>query len=110
MADVEKRYKIVVYVPESHGDALREAMGNAGAGVIGDYTHCMFTLKGTGQFVPGEGTNPYSGEAGKLSKEAEERIETVCEGGALEAVIKAIRETHPYEEPAFDVYPIELIT
>lgn len=107
---MEKRYKIVVYVPESHGDQLREAMGNAGAGIIGDYTHCMFTLNGVGQFKPGEGTDPYVGEVGVVNKVQEERIETVCEAGKLAAVIQAIRDTHPYEEPAFDVYPIELIT
>lgn len=105
-----KRYKIVVYVPESHGDALREAMGNAGAGIIGNYTHCMFTLKGTGQFKPGEGSDPFVGEVGKLNKVEEERIETVCEEDTLAGLVKAIRDTHPYEEPAFDVYPIELVT
>jgi hypothetical protein len=110
MADSEKRYKIVVYVPESHADQLREAMGNAGAGRIGNYTHCMFTLKGVGQFKPGEGADPYVGNVGELNKVNEERIETVCEGKALAAVVQAIRGTHPYEEPAFDVYPIELIT
>ncbi|HEY1042125.1 MAG TPA: YqfO family protein [Candidatus Paceibacterota bacterium] len=109
MIDTEKRYKIVVYVPSSHADALRAAMGDAGAGRIGDYTHCMFTLTGIGQFKPGEGADPYVGEVGKLNSVEEERIETVCEGGALEAVVRAIRETHPYEEPAFDVYPIALI-
>lgn len=107
---MEKRYKIVVYVPESHGDALRDAMGNAGAGIIGDYTHCMFTLKGMGQFKPGENSDPYVGEKGTLNKVEEERIETVCEGNRLEGIVKAIRATHPYEEPAFDVYPIELVT
>ena len=107
---MEKKYKIVVYVPESHGDKLRAAMGDAGAGVIGDYTHCMFTLKGMGQFKPGEGTDPYVGEVGELYKVEEERIETVCEADKLPGIIKAIRDVHPYEEPAFDVYPIELIT
>jgi hypothetical protein len=105
----EKRYKIVVYVPESHADKLREAMGDAGAGVIGNYTHCTFTLKGIGRFIPGEGSNPTSGEIGKLAEEAEDRIETVCAGDNLEAILKAIRDVHPYEEPATDVYSIEAI-
>ncbi len=107
---MEKKYKIVVYVPASHGDALRKAMGAAGAGVIGDYTHCMFTLTGTSQFKPGEGSNPHTGEVGKLSTVDEERIETVCDGDKLPGIVAAIRKTHPYEEPAFDVYPIELVT
>lgn len=106
---MEKRYKIVVYVPEESADQLREAMGNAGAGKIGNYSHCTFTLKGTGRFKPEEGANPTIGEVGKLEEVSEDRIETVCSAGKLEAVLKAIRENHPYEEPATDVYPIEII-
>lgn len=104
-----KKYKIVVYVPEDHADRLREAMGNAGAGVIGNYTHCMFTIKGTGQFKPGEGSNPTIGEVGKLETVAEERIETVCSEEKLKDILKAIKDAHPYEEPATDVYPIEVV-
>lgn len=106
---MEKRYKIVIYVPEDHADKLREAIGNAGAGKIGNYTHCTFTLKGTGRFKPEEGSNPTIGEIGKLEEVAEDRIETVCSGENLQAVLKAIRDVHPYEEPATDVYPIELV-
>lgn len=105
---MEKRYKIVVYVPEDHADKLREAIGNAGAGKIGNYTHCTFTLKGTGRFKPEEGANPTIGEVGKLEEVLEDRIETVCSGDNLQAVLKAIRDNHPYEEPATDVYPIEI--
>lgn len=104
-----KRYKIVVYVPEKDGDKLREAMGNAGAGIIGNYSHCTFTIKGTGRFKPNEGANPTIGEVGKLEEVSEDRIETVCEEDKLEAVLKAIKDNHPYEEPATDVYPIEVI-
>ena len=104
----EKRYKIVVYVPESHAEKLREAMGNAGAGIIGKYTHCTFTIKGTGRFKPGEGANPTVGEVGKVEEVSEDRIETVCEGNKLKAVLEAIKKVHPYEEPATDVYPIEI--
>ena len=104
-----KKYKIVVYVPEEDAGALREAMGSAGAGVIGKYTHCMFTVKGTGQFKPGAGSNPTIGEEGKLEEVAEERIETVCDEEKLRGVLRAIKETHPYEEPAIDVYPIEVV-
>lgn len=106
---MEKRYKIVVYVPEDHADKLREAMGNAGAGKIGNYSHCTFSVKGTGRFRPEEGANPAIGEVGKLEEVAEERIETVCSEGNLQAVLKAIREVHPYEEPATDVYYIEAV-
>lgn len=105
---MEKKYKIVVYVPESYGDALREAMGKAGAGKIGNYTHCTFTLKGTGRFKPMEGANPTIGEVGKLEEVEEERIETLCDEAVLKDVLRAIKEAHPYEEPATDVYPIQL--
>lgn len=104
-----KRYKIVVYVPEKDADSLREAMGNAGAGIIGNYSHCTFTIKGTGRFKPTEGANPTIGEVGKLEEVAEDRIETVCEEDRLATVLKAIKENHPYEEPATDVYQIEVV-
>ncbi len=97
-----------MYVPESHSEALREAIGNAGAGVIGNYTHCTFTIKGTGRFKPVEGANPTIGEVGKLEEVQEERIETVCTGDKLQAILKAVKDVHPYEEPATDVYPIEV--
>lgn len=105
---MEKKYKIVVYVPESHAEALRNALGEAGAGVIGNYTHCTFTMKGTGRFKPGEGSNPTVGSLGQLEVVEEDRIETVCSGDNLSAVLKAIKDVHPYEEPATDVYPIEI--
>ena len=105
----KKRYKIVVYVPESSSDKLREAMGAAGAGIVGNYSFCSFTVKGTGRFRPNEGANPTIGQVGKFEEVAEDRIETVCEGDRLEQVLKAIRAVHPYEEPATDVYPIETL-
>ncbi|MBV9347077.1 MAG: YqfO family protein [Pseudolabrys sp.] len=103
------RYKIVVYVPSSHAEAVRQSMGEAGAGRIGNYSHCTFTIKGTGRFKPLPGANPTIGSVGALEAVEEERIETVCEPDKLRAVLKAIRQTHPYEEPATDVYPIEVI-
>lgn len=104
-----KRFKIVVYVPETHSEKLREAMGNAGAGKIGNYTHCTFTSKGVGRFKPEGGANPTIGEVGKLETIEEERIETVCAEEKLHDVLKAIKDVHPYEEPATDVYQIENI-
>ncbi len=101
------RIKIVVYVPESHADELRQVMGEAGAGVIGKYSHCTFTTKGIGRFLPMEGAQPRQGEVGKLEEASEERIETVCTRERLDEVLKAIRRVHPDEEIAFDVYPIE---
>ncbi|MGJ4943471.1 hypothetical protein ACQR1W_23035 [Bradyrhizobium sp. HKCCYLS1011] len=104
-----KIYKIVVYVPEAQGDAVRAAMGAAGAGRIGNYDYCSFTVKGTGRFRPLAGANPTIGAVGRLEAVEEERIETVCAEDRLRDALQAIRAAHPYEEPAIDVYPIEVI-
>ncbi|MGJ5037171.1 hypothetical protein ACQR13_23925 [Bradyrhizobium sp. HKCCYLRH3059] len=104
-----KTYKIVVYVPEAAGDAVRRAMGEAGAGRIGNYDHCSFTAKGVGRFRPLAGANPAVGAVGQLETVEEERIETICAEDRLKAVLQAIRAAHPYEEPAIDVYPIEVV-
>jgi hypothetical protein len=102
-----KNFKIVVFVPETHTDVVRKAMGDAGAGIIGNYSHCTFSSKGIGRFKPESGANPHIGEVGKFEEVAEERIETVCSREKLEEVIKAIKDVHPYDEVALDVYPIE---
>ncbi len=102
-----KKYKIVVYVPESHAEKLREAMGAAGAGKIGNYSFCTFTSKGTGRFKPDIEANPTIGEIGKFEAIEEERIETVCSEENLKNVLGVIKEVHPYEEPATDVYLLE---
>ena len=98
--------KIVVYVPESHADVIREAMGKAGAGWNGNYKHCSFSVKGTGRFFPLKGAKPAIGKIGKLEEVIEERIETVCYQKDLNKVIKAIKKVHPYEKPAIDIYPL----
>ncbi len=102
-----KNLKIVVFVPETHTDVVRKAMGDAGAGVIGNYSHCTFSSKGIGRFRPESGANPHIGEVGKFEEVVEERIETVCPREKLESAIKAIKEVHPYDEVALDVYPLE---
>ena len=106
---MEMKYKIVVYTPGSHSEQIREAMGNAGAGVIGNYTFCTFTSKGVGRFLPGAGANPTIGAVGNMEAVDEERIETVCSGDTLSAVMQAIKDVHPYEEPGVDIYPIEIL-
>lgn len=104
-----KNVKIVVFVPESHADIVREAMGKAGAGKIGNYTYCSFSSKGIGRFKPEEGAHPNIGEVGKFESVAEERIEAVCERNKVTDIIKAIKKVHPYEEVALDIYPLEEI-
>lgn len=104
-----KNVKIVVFVPETHTDIIREAMGKAGAGKIGNYSHCTFSIKGIGRYRPEAGANPHIGEVGKFEEVVEERIETICPREKLEEVIKAIKEVHPYDEVALDVYSLENI-
>lgn len=99
-------FTLVVTVPETHADQMREAMGNAGAGQIGNYSFCSFSVKGTGRFLPGKDSQPFIGEAGKLEEVVEERIEVVCSKELLEQVIEAIKEAHPYEETTIDIFPI----
>ena len=93
-------------MPESHADVVRDAMGKAGAGRIGNYTFCSFSSKGVGRFLPGENAHPAIGEVGKLESVEEERIEVVCEKDLASLVVDAIKAVHPYEEVAFDVYPL----
>lgn len=102
-----KLKKIVVFVPVSHAEELRQALGNAGAGFIGNYSHCSFSANGTGRFMPGDNTNPYIGQAGKLEVVDEVRIETIVPETMLKKAITAMIKAHPYEEVAYDVYPLE---
>ena len=99
--------KIVVFVPESHADIVRDAAGKAGAGKIGNYTFCSFSSKGMGRFKPEDGAHPAIGEVGKPEAVPEERIEFLCDRDLLKEVVAAIKEAHPYEEVALDIYPLE---
>jgi len=104
-----KNVKIVVFVPETHTDVVREAIGNAGAGKIGNYSSCSFSSKGIGRFKPEQGADPYIGEVGKFEEVVEERIETICPREKLQDVIDAIKKVHPYDGVALDIYPLENI-
>ena len=98
--------KLVVFVPREKLDDVREALFAAGAGRIGDYERCSWYTEGTGTFLGGEGTNPAVGAAGREQRVMELRLETVYPEELHDGVVAALRETHPYEEPAFDVYPL----
>jgi hypothetical protein len=100
-------FKVVVTVPESEVDKLRQVIGDIGGGKVGNYTHCSFSVKGIGRFLPKEGASPAIGEIGKLEEVTEERIEITCDSKNLKKVIAALREAHPYEEPVIDVYKLE---
>lgn len=102
--------KVTVFVPETAAEAVRHAMGAAGAGEIGDYRDCSFSVSGTGRFVPLDSASPAVGVVGDAESVAEVRIEAVVPRWRIAAVAAAIRTSHPYEEPAFDVHAIEGVT
>lgn len=99
--------KLVVFTPIAYGDIVRKALGEAGAGKIGNYDFCSFSSIGKGRFKGNESSNPTIGEAGKYEEVDEERIEVIVPRVILEKVIKAVKKVHPYEEVALDIYPIE---
>jgi dinuclear metal center YbgI/SA1388 family protein len=102
----EEYIKIVVFVPKGYEEQVRSAMSNAGAGHIGNYSDCTFELFGTGTFRPLEGTNPFIGEKGQLEKVEEFRLETIVPKSKLQEVIQGMVAAHPYEEVAYDLYPL----
>jgi dinuclear metal center YbgI/SA1388 family protein len=95
--------KLVTFIPEKDVERLSAALFDAGAGHIGKYSACSFRSKGTGTFFGEEGTNPAVGESGQLERAEEVRVETVVALSKVESVIRALRASHPYEEPAFDL-------
>ncbi len=99
--------KLVVTVPISHADLVREAIGKTGLDRVGNYGHCSFSTKGVGRFLPLDGANPAIGEIGTLETVEEERIEISCTREGVEEIIAAIQSVHPYEEPVIDVYWLE---
>jgi hypothetical protein len=98
--------KLVVFVPPEALDAVRGALFAAGAGRIGGYERCSWYTEGTGTFLGGEETDPTLGERGREERVRELRLETVYPAESEEEVVRALREAHPYEEPAFDLYPL----
>lgn len=100
-------YKLVTFVPASHFDQVREALARAGAGRIGNYEACAFAAPGTGYFRPGDMAQPFIGEPGKLESAEELRLEVEVTRWDLPRVVAAMRAAHPYEEVAYDVYPVE---
>jgi hypothetical protein len=101
-----KYVKIVVFVPLTHADIVRKAMGDAGSGAIGNYSHCSWSCKGTGRFKPNEKAHPFIGKANVLEEVEEEKVEVICPKDKAKKVVQAMRKAHPYEEVAFDIYPL----
>lgn len=98
--------KLVVFVPEDALEAVRSALFGAGAGRIGEYERCSWYALGTGTFLGGEGSDPQEGTRGREERVAEYRLETVYPVELEAEVVAALRAAHPYEEPAFDLYPL----
>ncbi|HPF02724.1 MAG TPA: Nif3-like dinuclear metal center hexameric protein [Bacteroidales bacterium] len=99
--------KLVTFIPADHLDRVRDAVFAAGAGFIGAYDRCGFTVEGSGSFRAGEGSRPFAGEKGRTHFEKEIRFETILFSYMKRGVVKALLESHPYEEVAFDLYPLE---
>lgn len=104
LSEYISRKKIVTYVPLKNVDKLTFDMASAGAGMIGNYSVCSFRMKGIGTFVPGQSANPLTGKKGKLSFEEEVRLEMECGCESIEAVVDALLKSHPYDEPAYEIY------
>lgn len=100
------RVKISTTVPLENADQLRDALGNAGAGQVGEYSFCSFSVTGKGRFKPSENADPHIGEANKLEVVEEEQIEVVCNRAIAKQVIAALKAAHPYEEVIVEVTPL----
>jgi hypothetical protein len=101
-------YKIVVFAPDKEEllTAIIAAGAKAGAGVIGNYTHCAWTTKGTGNWKSEEGSHPTVGKVGEISREPEAKVEMLCPEQSLKDAVAEIRKVHPYEEPEIDIYQL----
>lgn len=101
-----KRVKISTTVPAENANQLRETLGKAGAGQVGEYSFCSFTVTGKGRFKPSENAHPHIGQANKLEVVDEEQIEVVCDRSISRQVIAALKAVHPYEEVIIDITPL----
>jgi hypothetical protein len=101
------QYKLVVFTPPQAVSSVIESAASAGGGIIGNYSHCTFRAPGMGTYFPLEGASPYIGKVGHLEEAPEERLEILVSGRRMESVLKAVRAAHPYEEMAYDLYPLQ---
>ncbi|MEE4251987.1 MAG: YqfO family protein [Alcanivoracaceae bacterium] len=102
-------FKLCFYVPVENAEQVKSAVFAAGAGRIGNYDCCAWQVQGEGQFRPLTGSDPHIGQRDRVEKVAEYRIEMVCQEAHLKAAIAALRQAHPYEEPAIDVWRLEML-
>ena len=99
-------YKLCFFIPETHVEQVKQALFDKGAGRIGLYDHCSWQILGVGQFRPLEGSQPFLGTTHKIERVAEYKVEMVCENSVIADVVKELVKTHPYQEPAYEVYEI----
>jgi hypothetical protein len=102
-------YKIAVYIPSDQLEQVKQAMFAQGAGRLGNYEHCAWQVLGQGQFRPLAESNPTLGQKGRLESVNEYLVEMICDAKAIKSVIKALKQAHPYEEPAYTVLRLEAI-
>jgi len=102
-------YKLAFFVPDSHVDSVKAAVFAAGGGRIGNYDCCSWQTKGVGQFRALQGANPYIGQPGEIEQVEEWKVELVVADELIAQVITALRSAHPYEEPAFDLWPLAAV-
>ncbi len=103
---IESDYvRLVICTPTTHADIVRSALGDAGAGEQGNYSHCSSSYRSTGRFIPLTGADPAVGTIGVLETVAEETIVTICHKDKLKDVIAAVKKVHPYEEVPIDIIP-----
>jgi len=99
-------FVLVFYVPETHLEAVKNAVFQQGAGAAGDYSRCAWQVRGTGQFQPESGSTPYIGIAGKTETLSEYRVEIICPAEKVKDIAAAFLRAHPYEEPAYHFIPV----
>ncbi|MGH1485063.1 MAG: NGG1p interacting factor NIF3 [Cellvibrionaceae bacterium] len=99
-------YKLVFYVPTTHLEQVKEAVFSTGAGKIGNYDQCCWQVIGQGQYRPLPGSTPFLGKENKVESVDEYRVELVCSDALIHQSIAALKQTHPYEEPAYDVWQL----
>lgn len=105
----ESLLKLVFFVPESHKEAVKQAIFSAGAGQYEGYDSCSWESKGHGQFRPLDGSDPFIGKQGEIEQVAEFRVETVCPESAIKTILQALIEAHPYETPAYEVWSVKTL-
>ncbi|MDR6959066.1 hypothetical protein J2W43_003053 [Pseudomonas brassicacearum] len=100
-------YKLCFFVPASHVDVVKSAVFAAGGGRVGDYDHCAWQVLGLGQFRPLDGSQPFIGEAGQVEQVEEWKVELVVADELMRGVVDALKQSHPYETPAYEVWRLE---